>query len=266
MFAHLAMGISAPYRLSNMTRSTVASTDGDGQLGDADAFDEDEGNDDNGEAVWRTRAIERSTRAARQRAATRVQQFLNSAREIIAEKGSIEFTVQEVVDRSRQSLRSFYQYFDGKHELLLALFEEEMGEAVTRIRALTATGDPLDRLETATRTLFDMCSPSVLSEQPLFFEFAQRLLLTHPDEVAAAYAPLFDYVAEIVEEAASMDLLRPGRRRRQTAIILQSATTTAGRGGDVQKPITSAEMWEFVLHAICPDSVVDARKPAKART
>ena len=37
--------------------------------------------------------------------------------------------MQEVVDRSKQSLRSFYQYFDGKHELLLALFEEEMGEA-----------------------------------------------------------------------------------------------------------------------------------------
>jgi len=35
-----------------------------------------------------------------------------------------EFTVQEVVERSGQSLRSFYQYFGGKQELLLALFEE----------------------------------------------------------------------------------------------------------------------------------------------
>ena len=38
-----------------------------------------------------------------------------------------EFTVQEVVERSGQSLRGFYQYFDGKDELLLAL----PGEAVT---------------------------------------------------------------------------------------------------------------------------------------
>ena len=98
-----------------------AATDGDPQT-----LGEPESND----AVWRDRAIERSTRAARERAAVRVQQFLNAAREIIAEKGSTEFTVQEVVDRSKQSLRSFYQYFDGKHELLLALFEEEMGEAV----------------------------------------------------------------------------------------------------------------------------------------
>ena len=37
-----------------------------------------------------------------------------------------DFTVQEVVERSGQSLRSFYQYFGGKHELLLALFEESV--------------------------------------------------------------------------------------------------------------------------------------------
>ncbi len=222
--------------------------------------DDDESVDElKDEAVWRARAIERSTRAARQRAATRVQQFLNSARDIIIEKGSINFTVQEVVDRSHQSLRSFYQYFDGKHELLLALFEEEMEAAVARIRAATVDGDPLERLETATRILFDLCSPDVLSEQPLFYEFAQRLLLTHPDEVTRAYSPLFEYIASIVEEAGAADLLRPGRRRRQTAIILQSATTTAGRGGGVPQPITSAEMWEFVLHAICPDDVVAAR-------
>ena len=44
--------------------------------------------------------------------------------EIIAEKKSTEFTVQEVVDRSKQSLRSFYQYFDGKHELMLGLLKK----------------------------------------------------------------------------------------------------------------------------------------------
>jgi AcrR family transcriptional regulator len=49
------------------------------------------------------------------------------ARAIITEKGNTDFTVQEVVDRSRQSLRSFYQHFDGKHELLLALFEDACG-------------------------------------------------------------------------------------------------------------------------------------------
>ena len=230
-----------------------AATDGDPQT-----LDDAESND----AVWRDRAIERSTRAARERAAVRVQQFLNAAREIIAEKGSTEFTVQEVVDRSKQSLRSFYQYFDGKHELLLALFEEEMGEAVARVKRVTVEGDPLDRLEQTVLVLYELCSPSELSEQPLFLEFAQRLLVTHPSEVASAYAPLLEYIVSMVEEAGDAGLLRPGRPRRLAAIVLQAATTTAGRSAGGRQPITASEMWEFCLHAIAPDSVVAGRLQA----
>ncbi len=217
-----------------------------------------------GDAVWRERAIERSTRAARQRAAKRVQQFLNSAREIIAENGSTEFTVQDVVDRSRQSLRSFYQYFDGKHELLLALFEEEMGEAVARIKAATVDGDPLDRLEQAIVILYDLCTPDQRSSQPLFFDFAQRLLVSHPDEVARAYSPLFEYMVSIGEEADEAGLLRPGKPRRLVSMVLQATTTTAGRMSTSRQPITADEMWQFCLRAIAPDDVVAGRELAPA--
>lgn len=211
------------------------------------------------DAAWRERAIERSTRGARERAAMRVQQFLDAAREIISEKESTEFTVQEIVDRSKQSLRSFYQYFDGKHELLLALFEEEMSEAVARIRAATAEGDPLDQLEQSVLILYELCSPDRASTQPLFFEFAQRLLLSHPDEVSRAYTPLFEYLVGMAEEAAAAGLLRPGKPRRLAAIVLQAATTTAGRSGGGAHPITGDEMWEFCLHAIAPDEVAAER-------
>jgi AcrR family transcriptional regulator len=217
-----------------------------------------------GEPLWRERAIERSTRGARQRASKRVQQFLDSAREIISEKGSIEFTVQEVVERSKQSLRSFYQYFDGKHELLLALFEEEVAEATRRIRAASADGDPLSRLESSVLILYELCSPGRASMQPLFFEFAQRLLISHPAEVTRAYTPLFEYFVGITEDAAAAGLLRPGKPRRQAAVVMQAATTTAGRSGGGAHPITAQEMWEFCLHAIAPDEVVAARRPKRS--
>ncbi len=205
------------------------------------------------DTVWRERAIERSTRSARDRAAKRVQQFLDATREVIATKASTEFTVQEVVDQSKQSVRSFYQYFDSKHELLLVLFEEEMGIAVARIRETTADGDPLDRLEQVVLRVYDLCAPGRVSEQPLFAEFAQRLLVEHPEEVVAAYSPLYEYVAEIVEEAGKAGLLREGRPRRLAAIVLQAATVTAGRSTGVRQPITGEEVWRFCLHAIVPD-------------
>ena len=210
--------------------------------------------DERGSAtMWRDRAIERSTRTARERAAKRVQQFLDAARYVIAAKASTEFTVQEVVDQSKQSVRSFYQYFDSKHELLLVLFEEEMGIAVDRIRAATPNGDPLDRLERVVLMLYDLCEPGRVSAQPLFAEFAQRLQVDHPDEVVAAFAPLVEYVAELVEQIGQAGLLRDGRPRRMAAIVVQAATVTAGRSTGVHRPITGDEVWQFCLHAIVPD-------------
>src|ERR1700757_949716 len=109
------------------------------------------------EPSWKQRAVERSTRAAKLRAEQRVQRFLDAAQLIITEKGTTDFTVQEVVDRSRQSLRSFYQHFDGKHELLLALFEDALRRATDQIAA-AATGheDPVEALKTAVQLLFEL--------------------------------------------------------------------------------------------------------------
>lgn len=208
------------------------------------------------EPAWRQRAIDRSTQTARQRASKRVQRFLTSAREIIAEKDSTEFTVQEVVDRSKQSLRSFYQYFEGKHELLLSLFEEEMDEAITRLKAATTEGATLERIEHALTMLYDLCAPGRTSVQPLFSEFAQRLTVDHPDEVSRAYRPLVELVVELVEQAGAEGLLRPGKPRRLAVIAVQTATITAGRTGiGGRQAISSAEIWDFCLHSLVPDEV-----------
>jgi AcrR family transcriptional regulator len=51
------------------------------------------------------------------------------------------FTVQEVVERSGPSLRLFYQYFSGKHELLLALFEETVRSSTECLRDKIADED-----------------------------------------------------------------------------------------------------------------------------
>ena len=72
--------------------------------------------------------------SARLRAETRVQRFLDAAIELFNSGSGKDFTVQEVVDRSGQSLRSFYQYFGGKHELLLALFEESVRSTTEYLR------------------------------------------------------------------------------------------------------------------------------------
>src|SRR4051794_41643141 len=76
------------------------------------------------DATWRERAVERSLRNARAKAMSRSDRFIEVAMDLLNETGRTDFTVQELVERSKTSLRSFYQHFGSKDELLLALFEE----------------------------------------------------------------------------------------------------------------------------------------------
>ncbi len=156
------------------------------------------------EPAWKQRAVERSIKTAKLRAAQRVQRFLDAAQAIIIEKGSTDFTVQEVVDRSRQSLRSFYLQFDGKHELLLALFEDALSRSAEQIRAATSgQKDPLEALKVAVTLLFESSRPDPTAKRPLFTDFAPRLLVSHPSEVNIAHAPLLALLTELMEAAAA---------------------------------------------------------------
>src|SRR6476469_3987567 len=115
---------------------------------------------DTEEPLWRQRAVSRSLNAARSRAEQRVQRFLDAAFELIDEKGTTEFTIQEVIDRSQQSLRGFYQYFDGKDELLLALFEETVRECTEDLHEVVeAETEPIPRLHAFVIRLHEWCEP-----------------------------------------------------------------------------------------------------------
>ncbi|WP_029371948.1 TetR/AcrR family transcriptional regulator [Mycobacterium sp. UM_WWY] len=203
------------------------------------------------EPAWKQRAVERSIRTAKLRAAQRVERFLDAARAIIAEKGSSDFTVQEVVDRSRQSLRSFYLQFDGKHELLLALFEDALSRAADEIRSATADyGNPLEKLKVAVEMLFEASRPDSAAKRSLFTDFAPQLLVSHPSEVKVAHAPLLALLTEFMQEASDAGLLREGAKpRRMAAMTMQTVMFVAqsSAGGDEVTPaaVTADEVWNF---------------------
>jgi AcrR family transcriptional regulator len=202
------------------------------------------------EPVWKQRAVERSIQSAKARAGQRVQRFLDAAQAIISEKNSTEFTVQEVVDRSRQSLRSFYLHFDGKHELLLALFEDALGHAADQIRAAATGHDkPVDALRTAIQLLFELCRPDPQAQRPLFTDFAPALLVSHPTEVKVAHAPLLDLFTELFTEAEQSGQLRKGvRPHRMAALVMQTVMFNAqssDASDEPARPLTAEEIWEF---------------------
>src|ERR1700720_4489976 len=82
---------------------------------------------------------------------TRDARFIKTAVEILGETGRTDFTVQEVVARSKTSLRAFYQHFSSKDELLYALLKRAMNLynqhlAETRPRDYARVLSPLHEL------------------------------------------------------------------------------------------------------------------------
>ncbi len=219
-----------------------------------------EASQDANEPAWRQRAVSRSLNAARSRAEQRVQRFLDAAFELIDEKGTIEFTIQEVIDRSKQSLRGFYQYFDGKDELLLALFEETVREATDDLeRVVDSQAAPIERLRAFTIRLHEWCDPSekprrrsTHNRRPIM-EFSVQLAVDHPDRVKAAMAPISRMMVELIEAANAAGAINVTDERRAAALMQQTVMYSwfGNRLAEsARSRLTAETTWEFCLHGL----------------
>lgn len=211
---------------------------------------------------WRDAAVARSLDPARARAEQRVQRFLDAALELMADSADKEFTVQQVVERSGQSLRSFYQYFAGKYELLLALFEESVRSTAVHLADVVAKEtDPLERLHAFALEYYAICQPlpkgkaSKSGPTPAMAEFAQQLLTEHPKEASHAFVPLVDVLEGLLDDAAAAGSIRTGLDHRRIAgIVLQTimfhtfATTISGTSARANGAGGAQELWGLILH------------------
>jgi AcrR family transcriptional regulator len=209
--------------------------------------------------AWRQRAVSRSLNAARSRAEQRVQRYLDAAFALIDEKSTTEFTIQEVIDRSGQSLRGFYQYFDGKDELLLALFEETVHEAADDLRSvIDGETEPLARLRAFTVRLHEWCDPVETrkrgshNRRPIS-EFSVQLAVTHPVRVTAAMAPISSMMLEVLDEAVTVGAIARQDTRRAASLIQQTVMYSwfGNRIVEDRRMRVSAEdTWDFLLRGL----------------
>jgi AcrR family transcriptional regulator len=215
-----------------------------------------------GSTTRRDLAVARVLDPARARAETRVQRFLDAALDLM--KNGKDFTVQEVVERSGQSLRSFYQYFDGKYELLLALFEDSIRTTTEQLHeAIEGETDSLQRLHIFSVEYYHVCRPSPKNRTgkkappAALADFAQQLLTEHPKEAARAFVPLRTLCVQLLDDAASDGKIRKGLRHDSIAglmlqaimfnvfgSIISGESTRASSDGDAE------ELWDLLLRGI----------------
>lgn len=168
---------------------------------------------------WQQRALDRSLVEAKRRALDKSNGFVKAAMALLDETGALNFTVQDVVDRSKLSLRSFYQTFASKDDLLLALFEEYVAAAAEWQRDRMAKhDDPVDQIRDFLTSLWvGKLSPDVVRALAVY---NMTLSSTRPADLAHALEPQLQVLLAAVERGIASGQVRDDIGSRRLAEIL----------------------------------------------
>jgi len=232
------MAKKAATKTASKARSTKAARGGSDGDGDGDL------------SGWQQRALDRSLTEAKRRALTKSNGFVSAAMELLEETGGFAFTVQDVVDRSKLSLRSFYQTFASKDDLLLALFEECVASAADWQRArMVKHDDPIQQIEVFLTSLWTgKLSPEVGRALAVY---NLTLSASRPDELAHALEPQLEVLLESVERGIAAGQIRDDIGSRRLAEILLHTGNAAVFTNILHTGSESpADVWAFCLGCI----------------
>jgi AcrR family transcriptional regulator len=202
---------------------------------------------------WQKRSVDWSLRTARARAQQRSDRLVAAALELIGQSPDNDFTIQDVLDRCTMSVRTFYNFFDGKDSLLLAVYETVLSEtAVPLLRERCARQpDPVLRL----RLVFDAVAevtdtPRSLTRALSLFHL--RLAQNRPADLNHALNPLRNFLVELLSGIAAAGRLRADLDPSTLAVMTQEllitdAHTTVLAG---QRRTSVDDLWAFCSAAI----------------
>jgi AcrR family transcriptional regulator len=168
--------------------------------------------EENGGADWHRRVVTRSLRGAQERSIDRGNRFIRAAAKVLERSNGESLTVQDVADEAGQSLRTLYQYFASKDDLLLAVFEEAMRTYARILRvAIADLVDPFERLAGA--ILASAHLPAMHNRAGVdrgLIQLRRQLSQADPDLLARSQAPVTSLYRELIEAAAAGTALGVG--------------------------------------------------------
>jgi uncharacterized protein (TIGR00369 family) len=198
---------------------------------------------------------------------TRDARFIKTAVEILGETGRTDFTVQEVVSRSKTSLRAFYQHFSSKDELLIALLERTMAQSAQAWGAETTGLDST----AAIKLIIDRISavPESSTQDSLnraMNLYNQHLAETRPRDYARVLSPLHELIRDVVQRGITEGVFRANLEVGPAAAIVTQTILGALRlhwlGAELTgAPIDGAHLYDFCIRALGTDDGVQPAQP-----
>jgi AcrR family transcriptional regulator len=186
----------------------------------------------------------------------RPKRFMKSALAILGETGRTDFTVLEVVERSKTSLRSFYQHFSTKDELLLALIDKIMSESTRRWRDATADLPAAEAL----KVLIDgICRPAESTTQDKVNRgltyYNDHLAEALPREYARVLSPMHELIKDIINRGIADGTFRTDLGVDATAALIMQSALGAMRlqvlGAELNgAPVAAEHIYDFCVSGL----------------
>jgi AcrR family transcriptional regulator len=157
-------------------------------------------------STWQTKVVSRALDRAAERSLERGRGFIRAATELLEESDDANFTVQEVADRAGQSLRTLYQHFSSKDDLLLAVFEDQVERYVEYITQTVDTyEDPLDRLTAL--IIASVSSREKAGRTIALARYRMELAVAHPEDIAVVQVPFVSLVRQLLFDAIEAEAI-----------------------------------------------------------
>ncbi len=205
--------------------------------------------------TWKSQSVERSLKSARERAQDRSDRFVNAGIDLISSTGDTGFTVQDVVDKSGMSIRTFYLFFATKDDLLVAIHETLLAtEVVPRVRArCDKESDPVAKLRTFVHALFELSGTGLPSTRAFMVQ-QNRLAESRPDDLDRAMAPQLNLATELLRNAADAGRLRDGLDIEASAMLFHQLVLVIIEarvlGSHELGQLTPDQVWDFCSSAV----------------
>ncbi|MFC3213924.1 TetR/AcrR family transcriptional regulator [Novosphingobium panipatense] len=195
----------------------------------------------------------------------RTNALIRAAYDLLDEGGLEGLTIRAVLARAGLARRAFYERFQGKDDLVLAVFDNSLRAAALYFRTVTAQiPEPVEALRAiVTGIVMGQLGRgqaganrrgAALSREHL------RLAQTRPAELNSALEPLLDVMAGHVSRGMAEGVFRKADAQLQARLIYNLISTTihtvllAEEQGTVadrsEREGLAGELWEFCRRAI----------------
>ncbi len=184
-------------------------------------------------ARWEERSAQRVLEAGREQLLERSRRMVETAYELL--EGGLEgLTIRAVLDKTGLSRRAFYERFEGKDDLVLAVFEQTIRLASSYLsEEVLILADPFERLDLIITSMVLGGGAADAGDSELIDRRAAamsrehlRLAESRPDDLQAALRPLITLIARQLSDGMEAGLVREQDPQRLATLVYNLVSTT----------------------------------------